>query len=153
MRRRQFRFHGKQDAHTGLCAARHRRTFFLNGVIGATGMRVCTGAPIYWGEPSYHRPVSLLLALHCRGPQTLVESSVHMNTDQLQGSMKSIVGRLQEDFGVFVGSTDQQVLGIRKQVSGRAERRIGDIKELLGQANALAIKVRNHPLSTARLVK
>lgn len=76
-----------------------------------------------------------------------------MNTDQLQGTMKSIVGRLQEDFGNFVGSADQQVLGIRKQVSGRAERRIGDIRELMGQAEALAIRARTTPLGPVGLVK
>ena len=67
--------------------------------------------------------------------------------------MKSIVGRLQEDFGAFVGSTDQQVLGIRKQVSGRAERNIGDIRELMGVADALAVRARSNPTGPIRLVK
>ena len=67
--------------------------------------------------------------------------------------MKSIIGRLQEDFGNSVGSADQQVLGIRKQVSGRAERRIGDIRELIGQADALAIRARNSPMLPIGLVK
>jgi uncharacterized protein YjbJ (UPF0337 family) len=76
-----------------------------------------------------------------------------MNTDQLQGTMKSIVGRLQEDFGILVGSPDQQVLGLRKQVSGRAERRIGDIRALMGQADALAIRARTTPMGPVGLVK
>ena len=65
-----------------------------------------------------------------------------MNKQQLQGSMKAIVGKMQEDFGILVGSAEQQVLGLRKQVSGRAERRIGDVKELIAQANALKTLVR-----------
>ncbi len=67
--------------------------------------------------------------------------------------MKSIVGRLQEDFGAFVGSTDQQVLGIRKQVSGRAERHIGDIRELMGEADALAVRACSNRTGPIRLVK
>lgn len=60
-----------------------------------------------------------------------------MNKEQLQGSVKVIIGKMQEDFGNLLGSAEQQVLGLRKQVAGRAERRIGDLKELIAQANAL----------------
>lgn len=67
--------------------------------------------------------------------------------------MTSIVGRLQEDFGIFVGSADQQLLGIRKQVSGRAERRIGDIRALIGQADALAARARTSPMIPVLVVK
>ena len=52
-----------------------------------------------------------------------------MNKDQLKGSAKNTVGKLQRSAGKLVGSEKQQVKGIAKQIAGKAQQRYGDIKE------------------------
>ncbi len=69
-----------------------------------------------------------------------------MNKDQFQGSMKHILGRMQEDFGTVIGNSDQQLRGLQKQVSGRAEQRMGDVKQLAHEAEMLTILVRGKPV-------
>lgn len=61
-----------------------------------------------------------------------------MNMDQAQGSAKYYAGRVQEEVGSWFGSSEQQVKGLRKQVTGKAEWRIGDIRALIKEAEALA---------------
>jgi uncharacterized protein YjbJ (UPF0337 family) len=52
-----------------------------------------------------------------------------MNKDQIKGSAKNTVGKLQRSAGKLVGSEKQQVKGIVKQVAGKTQQRYGDLKE------------------------
>jgi uncharacterized protein YjbJ (UPF0337 family) len=52
-----------------------------------------------------------------------------MNKDQFKGTVKMAAGKVQETVGKAVGSTEQQVHGIKKQLDGQAEKTVGAIKE------------------------
>jgi len=52
-----------------------------------------------------------------------------MNKDQVKGNVKDVVGKVQEEAGKVIGSTDQQQKGIHKQVEGKVQKAIGDMKE------------------------
>ena len=54
-----------------------------------------------------------------------------MNKDQVKGAVKTIVGVAQEEAGKLVGNKDQQVKGLNKQISGKAEKLLGDTKEAI----------------------
>jgi uncharacterized protein YjbJ (UPF0337 family) len=51
-----------------------------------------------------------------------------MNKNQVHGIAKDIVGKVQEEAGKLVGSTEQQAKGLHKQVSGKLEEKLGDAK-------------------------
>ena len=51
-----------------------------------------------------------------------------MNKDQIKGAAKIVAGKVQEKAGSLVGSPRQVVVGIAKQVAGRAQKGRGDIK-------------------------
>lgn len=57
-----------------------------------------------------------------------------MNKDQIKGVTKDIVGKIQQDAGKLVGSKEQQAKGLLKQVEGKAEKALGDAKEVLKHA-------------------
>jgi len=57
-----------------------------------------------------------------------------MNKDQVKGSIKNTAGKVQEAAGKAVGSDEQRLKGIRKQVEGRAQKAVGDVKEVLKDA-------------------
>jgi uncharacterized protein YjbJ (UPF0337 family) len=57
-----------------------------------------------------------------------------MNTDQIKGSAKDVVGKVQKEAGALVGSTKQQVKGAMLQTEGKAQKHLGDIKEVLNDA-------------------
>lgn len=57
-----------------------------------------------------------------------------MNKDQVKGSIKDVVGKVQEKTGAVTGRTDQQVKGIAKQVEGKTQKAVGDVKEVLRDA-------------------
>jgi uncharacterized protein YjbJ (UPF0337 family) len=52
-----------------------------------------------------------------------------MNKDQIKGSAKNSVGKLERTAGKLVGNDRLQVKGLAKQVAGKAQQRYGDIKE------------------------
>jgi uncharacterized protein YjbJ (UPF0337 family) len=54
-----------------------------------------------------------------------------MNKDQVKGATKDIVGKLQEAAGKFVGSSDQQVLGLKNQAKGKVQQLFGNLKEVV----------------------
>jgi uncharacterized protein YjbJ (UPF0337 family) len=58
-----------------------------------------------------------------------------MNKEQIKGSTKDAVGKVQEKIGQAVGSDSQQVKGLEKQVEGKVEKSYGDIKEAVKDAN------------------
>ena len=54
-----------------------------------------------------------------------------MNKDQVKGAVKSVVGKAQEEAGKLVGNKAQQVKGLNNQISGEAEKLLGDTKEAI----------------------
>jgi len=52
-----------------------------------------------------------------------------MNTNQVKGMVKNIVGKVKESVGILVGSKKQRIKGLGKQISGKAEETYGDVKE------------------------
>ena len=57
-----------------------------------------------------------------------------MNKDQVKGNVKDAAGKVQEEAGKVIGSTDQQRKGIHKQVEGKVQKAIGDVKEAVTDA-------------------
>jgi uncharacterized protein YjbJ (UPF0337 family) len=55
-----------------------------------------------------------------------------MNKDQVKGTAKDVVGKVQEEAGRLVGNKDQQIKGLAKQISGKLQKSVGDVKESLG---------------------
>jgi uncharacterized protein YjbJ (UPF0337 family) len=54
-----------------------------------------------------------------------------MNKDQVKGKLKDIGGKIQEEAGKVVGSSEQQAKGLSKQVEGKVEEKYGDAKEAI----------------------
>jgi uncharacterized protein YjbJ (UPF0337 family) len=52
-----------------------------------------------------------------------------MNKDQVKGKLKDIGGKIQEEAGKAVGSSEQQAKGLSKQVEGKVQEKYGDMKE------------------------
>jgi uncharacterized protein YjbJ (UPF0337 family) len=58
-----------------------------------------------------------------------------MNKDQVKGTTKNIAGKIQEKTGKVIGSKEQEIEGLSKQISGKSEKNYGDAKEALKHAN------------------
>ncbi|NHZ35508.1 MULTISPECIES: CsbD family protein [Massilia] len=54
-----------------------------------------------------------------------------MNEDQVKGKAKDIGGKIQEEVGKVIGSSEQQAKGLSKQVEGKVQEKFGDAKEVL----------------------
>jgi len=54
-----------------------------------------------------------------------------MNKDQVKGTLKDAAGQVQRTTGKLIGSEEQQLKGIKKQVEGRTQKAIGDAKEVI----------------------
>ena len=57
-----------------------------------------------------------------------------MNTDQIKGTLKDAAGKVQQKAGEWIDSPEQQAKGIAKQVEGTAQKKLGDVKEVLKDA-------------------
>lgn len=57
-----------------------------------------------------------------------------MNTNQVKGTAKDIAGKVQEETGKLFGNKEQQAKGLLKQVEGKAEKRLGDVKKIVKDA-------------------
>jgi len=57
-----------------------------------------------------------------------------MNKNQIKGTVKDLAGKVQEETGKIIGSKEQEAKGIHKQVTGQAEKRLGDVKEIVKDA-------------------
>ncbi|HOE41159.1 MAG TPA: CsbD family protein [Rhodoferax sp.] len=57
-----------------------------------------------------------------------------MNKNQIKGTAKDLAGKVQEEAGKLVGSKEQEAKGIHKQITGKAERKFGDAKEIVKDA-------------------
>jgi len=58
-----------------------------------------------------------------------------MNKDQVKGAAKVLAGKVREQAGNLIGSPKQVVMGLAKQVSGKAQKGRGDVKEIIKDFN------------------
>ena len=56
-----------------------------------------------------------------------------MNIDQVKGTTKFVIGKVQEEAGNLIDDPKLVVMGIAKQVAGRAQKGRGDIKARISQ--------------------
>ena len=54
-----------------------------------------------------------------------------MNKDQIKGTIKEAVGKVQEKTGELIGSTNQQVKGLIKENEGKLQKKVGDAEETI----------------------
>ena len=54
-----------------------------------------------------------------------------MNKDQVKGQVKSVAGHVQAEAGKLVGNREQQNKGIKLQVEGKAQKNLGNVKEIV----------------------
>jgi len=54
-----------------------------------------------------------------------------MNKDQVNGALKDLGGKIQEETGKLVGSKEQQAKGLANQVEGKTQEKVGDAKEVI----------------------
>lgn len=52
-----------------------------------------------------------------------------MNKNQIKGTAKESVGKIQEAAGKLVGSDEQQIKGLGKQITGKLQKAVGDVEE------------------------
>lgn len=57
-----------------------------------------------------------------------------MNKDQVEGSVKEVVGKVQSKTGELVGSKEQQAKGLLKEAEGKTQKTVGNAKEVLKDA-------------------
>ena len=58
-----------------------------------------------------------------------------MNDDQIKGKAKDIGGKIQEEVGKVVGSSEQQAKGLSKQVEGKVQEKAGDLRDAINKGN------------------
>lgn len=66
-----------------------------------------------------------------------------MNKNQIHGMATDLVGQVQEKTGQIIGNPSQELKGVQKQISGKAEEKLVDVKEAVKNvhdAMAAAVK-------------
>jgi uncharacterized protein YjbJ (UPF0337 family) len=58
-----------------------------------------------------------------------------MNDDQIKGKAKDIGGKVQEEVGKVVGSSEQQAKGLSNQAEGKVQEKYGDVKDAIDKGN------------------
>lgn len=53
-----------------------------------------------------------------------------MNKDQVKGKAKEVGGKVQQKVGEAVGSRQQQSEGLSNQAEGKAQKKVGNMKEI-----------------------
>jgi uncharacterized protein YjbJ (UPF0337 family) len=56
------------------------------------------------------------------------------NQDQVKGELKNLGGKIQEEAGKLVGNKEQQAKGLQRQVEGKLQKGVGDVKEAVTDA-------------------
>lgn len=64
-------------------------------------------------------------------PDVYFPKEMNMNSDQIKGKAKDIGGKIQEEAGKVVGSSEQQVKGLNKQVEGKVQEKAGDVRDAI----------------------
>lgn len=59
-----------------------------------------------------------------------------MNSDQIKGKAKDIGGKIQEEVGKAVGSSEQQAKGLANQAEGKVQEKYGDAKDTLNKSSS-----------------
>jgi uncharacterized protein YjbJ (UPF0337 family) len=67
-----------------------------------------------------------------------------MNKNQIKGTVQDLAGRVQEEAGKLLGSKTQQAKGILNQVTGKAEKRLGDMQDFVHEAKQAVKDAVNH---------
>jgi uncharacterized protein YjbJ (UPF0337 family) len=57
-----------------------------------------------------------------------------MNKKQIRGTVRGLLGKLEEEIGKLLGNWDLRRNGIAKKISGKTERLAGDATELIKHA-------------------
>ncbi len=52
-----------------------------------------------------------------------------MNKDQVEGKLKNIGGKIQEEVGDLIDSPEQEAKGFQKQAEGKLQEKVGNLKE------------------------
>jgi uncharacterized protein YjbJ (UPF0337 family) len=65
----------------------------------------------------------------------LTKEDSDMNKDQIKGKAKDIGGKVEEEVGKVVGSSEQQAKGLSKQVEGKVQEKTGDLKDAINKGN------------------
>ena len=58
-----------------------------------------------------------------------------MNKNQIKGEAKDVGGKIQEEVGKLVGSSEQQAKGLGKQLEGKVQKQVGNLQEAVSDAN------------------
>jgi uncharacterized protein YjbJ (UPF0337 family) len=54
-----------------------------------------------------------------------------VNRDQLKGTAKNVVGKVQQKVGELTGNKTQQAKGAAKQMEGKVQKGVGNIEQAL----------------------
>jgi uncharacterized protein YjbJ (UPF0337 family) len=65
----------------------------------------------------------------------LIKEDSDMNDDQIKGKAKDIGGKVQEEVGKVIGSSEQQAKGLSKQVEGKVQEKAGDLRDAINKGN------------------
>ena len=57
-----------------------------------------------------------------------------MNKDQIKGATKAAVGEVQEQFGKIIGNKEQQAKGHLREMEGKAQKGLGDVRQAVNDA-------------------
>jgi uncharacterized protein YjbJ (UPF0337 family) len=58
-----------------------------------------------------------------------------MNKDQITGTVKEAAGKVQQKAGELVDSPKTIAKGVAKQVEGKGQKAVGDVKEAVSKAS------------------
>jgi uncharacterized protein YjbJ (UPF0337 family) len=54
-----------------------------------------------------------------------------VNKDQVKGAAKIVAGKIQEETGNLIGSDEQIVKGMKRQIAGKKLKGRGDVKKIV----------------------
>jgi uncharacterized protein YjbJ (UPF0337 family) len=57
-----------------------------------------------------------------------------MNKDKIEGAIKDVAGKAQQEIGKLTGSEKQQIKGVAKQGEGKIQKGVGHVKEAFDDA-------------------
>ncbi len=55
----------------------------------------------------------------------------NLNKDHVKGAATDVIGKLQEEAGKLAGTKERQIKGLSKQISGKVQKGVGDVKQAL----------------------
>jgi uncharacterized protein YjbJ (UPF0337 family) len=59
-----------------------------------------------------------------------------MNKDQVKGAVKEAAGKVQQKTGQILGSSKQEAKGLATMLEGKAQKKVGDAREVLKDAKS-----------------